>query len=83
MTAKAAPLQSSQTEEAMTRHMRLAAWGFAAFSGALAVAFGPLFAGYLLAGAAFALIAVLMGMQIALAIDNWSLEHSWRYRDRH
>ena len=64
----------------MTRDMRLAAWGFAAFSGALAVAFGPLFAGYLLAGAAFALIAALMGMQVARAIDNWSLEYSWRFR---
>ena len=64
----------------MTRDMKLAGWGFAAFAGALAVALGPLFAGYLLAGAAFASIAVLMGMQIARAIDNWSLEHSWRFR---
>lgn len=64
----------------MTRNMRLAVGGFAAFAGALAVAFGPLFTGYLLAGAAFALIAVLMGMRIARAIDNWSLEHSWRFR---
>jgi len=67
----------------MTRNMRFAAWGFAALAVALAIAFGALFAGYLLAGAAFAFIAVLMGMRIARAIDNWSLEHSWRYRDRH
>jgi hypothetical protein len=60
--------------------MRFAAWGFATLAVALAVAFGALFAGYLLAGAAFAFIAVLMGMQVGRAIDNWRLEHSWRFR---
>ena len=64
----------------MTCNMQLAGWGFAAFAVAMAIAFGPLFAGYLLAAAAFAVIAVLMGMRIARAIDHWSLEHSWRFR---
>ena len=64
----------------MTRNMRLAAWGFAAFAVALAVTFSPLIAGFVFAGAALAFIVVLMGMRAARGIGHWRLEHGWRFR---
>lgn len=66
----------------MTRNMRLAAWGFAGFAVALAVAFGPLVAGYVFAGASLAFMLVLMGMRAARAISDWRLEHGWKVHRR-
>jgi len=63
----------------MTRNMRLVAWGSAAFAIALAIAFGPLFAGYAVAGASLAFIAMLMGMRVVRAIGDWRLEHPWKF----
>lgn len=42
---------------------------------ALAVAFGPLVAGFAFAGAAFAFMFVLMGARAARSIGDWRLEH--------
>lgn len=64
----------------MTPKMRLAAWGFAALAIALAFAFGPLFAAYVFAGAALAIIVALMGMRVGRAIGDWRLEHPLRFR---
>ncbi|MBI4262801.1 MAG: hypothetical protein HY657_00350 [Acidobacteria bacterium] len=66
----------------MTRYEKLAAWGFAVLALAAALAFGPLFAGYLFAGLAFAVITALMGLRIARAIDDWHLEHPLKFRRR-
>lgn len=66
----------------MTRNMRLVAWGSAAFAIALAITFGPLFAGYAVAGASLAFIAVLMGVRVARAIGDWRLEHPWKFGHR-
>ena len=66
----------------MTRNMRLVAWGSAASAIALAIAFGPLFAGYAIAGASLAFIAVLMGMRVAHAIGDWRLAHPWKFGHR-
>ena len=66
----------------MTRNMRLAAWGVGLLATALAVAFGPLIAGYVFAGVALALMVGLMGMAVGHGIGDWCLEHGWTYRRR-
>jgi hypothetical protein len=66
----------------MTRNMRLVAWGSAAFAIALAIIVGPLFAGFAVAGASLAFIAVLMGMRVGRAIGDWRLGHPWKFGRR-
>lgn len=62
----------------MTRSVRLVFWAAGAAAAALAFAMGPLWAGYAIAGATLAFIAVLMGTRVARAIGDWRLEHPWR-----
>jgi hypothetical protein len=64
----------------MTRNVRAAFWLAGAFAVVLAAVVGPLSAGFALAGASLAIVAVLMGMRAARAICDWYLEHSWRFR---
>jgi hypothetical protein len=61
----------------MTRNVRLVFWAAGVLAVALALAIGPLWAGYALAGASLAFIAVLMSMRVARAIGDWRLEHHW------
>jgi hypothetical protein len=63
----------------MTRNVRLVFWAAGAVVVALAVMFGPLWAGYALAGVALGVIAVLMGMSVVHAAENWRLEHPFRF----
>jgi hypothetical protein len=64
----------------MTRNVRLVFWLAGAFAGVLAVTAGPFFAGFALAGASLAFIAVLMALRAVRAIGDWRLEHPWRFR---
>lgn len=66
----------------MTRNMRLAFWGAGALAVAAAVVFGPVFAGYVAAGAALTVILVLMVMRVCRAVGDWRLEHPWASRRR-
>jgi hypothetical protein len=61
----------------MTRNVRAVFWLAGALAVVLAAVVGPLFAGFALAGASLAIIAVLMGMRAAHAIGDWRLEHPW------
>jgi hypothetical protein len=63
----------------MSRNVRLVFWLAGALAVVLAVAIGPLFAGFALAGASLTFIAVLMGMRAAHVIGDWRLEHPWRF----
>jgi hypothetical protein len=67
----------------MTRNVRLVFWLAGALAVVLAVAIGPVFAGFALAGGSLAFIAVLTGMRAARAIGDWRLEHPWRFHRRH
>lgn len=64
----------------MTRNVRLMFWGAGALALVLAWAFGPLLAGYLIAGASIALILGLMGTQLFRAIGDWRLDHAGKKR---
>lgn len=59
----------------MTRNVKLAFWAGAIVAVALAVVIGPLFAGYVVAGASLVVIAALMIAHAVRAIDNWRLDH--------
>lgn len=63
----------------MTRNVRLVFWAAGALAVGLAMAIGPLLAGYALAGASLAFIAVLMGMRVVRAVGDWRLEHPWKF----
>jgi hypothetical protein len=58
--------------------LHLAGVTFGVVAVALALAFGPLAAGYLLAGVAFALMFGLMAANAGHAIGNWRLDHPMR-----
>lgn len=66
----------------MTRNVRLVYWAAGALAVGLALAIGPLLAGYALAGALLAFIAVLMGMHAVRAVGDWRLEHPWKFGHR-
>jgi hypothetical protein len=66
----------------MTRNVRLVFWMAGAFSVGLAIGIGPVRAGYVLAAASLAVIAMLMGTQVVRALDNWRLEHHWKFGRR-
>ena len=66
----------------MTRNVRLVLWAAGALAVGLALAIGPLLAGYALAGALLAFIAVLMGMHVVRAVGDWRLEHPWKFGHR-
>ena len=59
----------------MTRNLRLVFGVGSALVVALALAIGPLVAGYALAGVSLGFIAVLMGMRATRAIGDWRLDH--------
>ena len=63
----------------MTRNVRLVFWMAAAFAVGLAVGLGPVWAGYVLAAVSFAFIAALMALRVVRAIDEWRLEHHWKF----
>lgn len=66
----------------MTRNVR-SVFGLAgALALTLALAIGPLFAGYAIAGASLVFIAVLMVMRVGHAISDWRLENPWRFGHR-
>ena len=67
----------------MTRNVRSVFWVAGALALTLALAIGPLFAGYAIAGASLAFIAVLMGMRVARVVGDWRLEHPWKFGHRH
>lgn len=67
----------------MTRNVRLVFWAAAVLAAALAVAFGPVWAAYAIAGATLAFIAVLMGTRVVRAIGDWRLDHPWRIGRKH
>lgn len=66
----------------MTTTMKVGAWGAAAVAVILSVLFSPVLAGYVFVAAAFAVIAVLMAMQLAQAISDWRLDHPWKFHRR-
>jgi hypothetical protein len=53
----------------------------------LALAVGPLVAGYIVAGAGLAVVVALIGASVGREVRNWSLDHRWphlpRWRRRH
>jgi hypothetical protein len=59
----------------MVEDFRWWVWGAGVCAVALAVAFGPLVAGFVCAGAAFAFMLALMGARAARFIGDWRLEH--------
>lgn len=67
----------------MTRNVRLVFWAAGALAVALALAIGPLWAGYTLAAVSLAFIAVLIGARMVRAIGDWRLEHSWTLGRKH
>ena len=66
----------------LTRNVRLVFWAAGGLAVALALAIGPLLAGYALAGASLAFIAVLMGLRVLRAVGDWRLEHPWKFGHR-
>jgi hypothetical protein len=66
----------------MTPRMRLGAWAAGIVAVVLAVLYGPVIAGYVFVGAAFAIIAVLITMQAVRAIGDWRLDHPWKLHRR-
>ena len=67
----------------MTPNVRLVFWLAGAFAVGLAVGIGPVWAGYAFAAASLTLIAALMGMRAARAVDEWRLEHHWKFGRPH
>jgi uncharacterized protein (DUF58 family) len=61
----------------MTRNMQLAVALLIAIGLVLAVILNPLIVGYVFAGGALAVVAVMTGIRIGRAIGDWRLEHGW------
>lgn len=63
----------------MAEIFKIGGW-FAAFAAiVISVAFGPVIAAFAFVAAAFAVIFVLIGMQIAHAADVWRLDHPLKF----
>jgi hypothetical protein len=70
------------TEDAMDWTLKGAALGAGLLGFVLTVLYGPVFAGYVFAGAAFAVILTLIAMEAVHAVDDWRLDHRWTFRHR-
>jgi hypothetical protein len=57
--------------------VRWGGWAAALFAVIATVLYGPIAAGFVFVGIAFALIALLMSVQVAHRYTGWRLEHPW------
>lgn len=66
----------------MDNSMRLMLWSGGLCALALAVALGPVLAGYVFAGSALVVVLALVGKDAAKAIADWRLDHPWTFGGR-